>query len=173
MSSLLATISHDETKIIEAELSEDSEEVATYVAGYVGSKLSECSSCEICISNLHSSDIDIHENSYFSLLSRGKLFVPSLPLADFVIFGFAILDIVEYIFTKCDIPARDAGIAILAKYCSASLDFSCQEHASLVHHQAIKKILNVFLNNKRKDSTNSVRKDEVAQYKALKLRTDG
>ena len=56
---------------------------------------------------------------------------------------------------------------------SASLDFSCQEHALLVRHQAIKKVLNVFLNNKRKDSTNSVRKDEVAQYTALKLRTDG
>ena len=78
-----------------AVLDDDAREVATTMSGYVAKKLIKRSSCDLCKQTLASQEVDLENDSYLKLLSRGGLFVPSRQLADFVCGCFAILDFLE------------------------------------------------------------------------------
>ena len=81
--------------IMEAILDDDAREVATTISGYVAKKLIKRSSCNLCKQTLASQEVDLENDSYLKLLSRGGLFVPARQLADFVCASFAILDFLE------------------------------------------------------------------------------
>ena len=68
--------------IYEATLTNDSEEVTTTIAGYVGKKLSERSKCNRCEYSLISTT-DKFDNKCFNMLSRENLSIPSHSLAKF------------------------------------------------------------------------------------------
>ena len=168
LESLLTKVAEYEAKIVEAALNDDSEEVATYIAGYVGKKLVK-KSCPDCDLKLKCTDPSFHKNHYFVCLSRNGLHVPSQSLTDFVISGFAILDVVEQVIMKHHgkVNAREAGFAVLMGYCQV-VGISCENHIERNKEYAVKVIVNIFFNNKRKDSTDEVRKDEVVMYKTVK-----
>ena len=112
----------------EATLTDEGEEVATTVAGYIGKKLSERSTCSECKAALVLPKGSAFENNYFNLLSRGGLTVPSPSLAEFVVNGFAILDIADAIIARFpSIPTRNAAEFILKKY-SHTVRFTCEQH---------------------------------------------
>ena len=61
------------TEIMEACLDPDSEEVSTTIAGYVAKKLAKRSKCNLCKQLLTANEMDLKENHYLKLLSRGSL----------------------------------------------------------------------------------------------------
>ena len=76
-SALLALLSEHEIEIAESTLDSSSEEVSTTIAGYIAKKLAKRSNCDSCKSLLIASSMDLAENHYLNLLSRGGLIVPS------------------------------------------------------------------------------------------------
>ena len=65
-------------EIMEAVLDDDAREVATIISGYVAKKLIKRNSCDLRKQTLASQEVDLENNSYLKLLSRGKLFLPSI-----------------------------------------------------------------------------------------------
>ena len=65
------------------------------------------------------------------------------------------------------VNAREAGFAVLMGYCQVD-GISCENHIERNKEYAVKVIVNIFFNNKRKDSTDEVRKDEVVVLKTVK-----
>ena len=91
-SALLALLSEHEIEIAESTLDSSSEEVSTTIAGYIAKKLAKRSNCDSCKSLLIASSMDLAENHYLNLLSRGGLIVPSAKLAEYTSHCFAIMD---------------------------------------------------------------------------------
>ena len=89
-SALLALLSEHE--IAESTLDSSSEEVSTTIAGYIAIKLAKRSNCDSCKSLLIASSMDLAENHYLNLLSRGGLIVSSAKLAEYTSHCFAIMD---------------------------------------------------------------------------------
>ena len=55
---------------------DDGREVTTTISGYVAKKLIKRSSSALCKQALASQEVDLENDSYLKLLSRGGLFVP-------------------------------------------------------------------------------------------------
>ena len=160
-----AFVEEDDSHLYEVSLSNDSEEVATTVAGYIARKMSQRSKCNSCKSALVSSTDAHFENNYFNLLSRGGLTVPSPHLAEFVINGFAVLDAIdEKVMKFPSIPTKTAAEFVLRKY-SQPVRFTCHHHLAWGMQFSIKSIVNIFYNNKQKISADSVRKDDIVGFK--------
>lgn len=145
-------------------LSEDTREVSNCVAGYVARKIEEL--IKGCCDDQLVADHSEGDN-YHQLLSRGGLKVPSQGLSEFVASGFAILDACSTIVRNSPLTARRAGEFILSK----SLDiqgFCCETHEKIVFDHAIRIINNIYFNNQRKRSTETVLKDQVVAFKKNK-----
>ena len=93
--SIITILNEHHTEIMEATLDSDSGEVSTTIAGYIAKKLAKRSKCDACKSLLIANQMDLDENHYLKLLSRGGLTVPSSKLAEFTSNCFAILDYTE------------------------------------------------------------------------------
>ena len=91
-SALLALLSEHEVEIAESTLDSSSEEVSTTIAGYIAKKLAKRSNCDSCKSLLIASSMDLAENHYLNLLSRGGLIVPSAKLAEYASHCFSIME---------------------------------------------------------------------------------
>jgi hypothetical protein len=151
-------------EIMEAVLDDDAREVATTISGYVAKKLIKRSLSVHCKRALASQEVDLDNDSYLKLLSRGGLFVPSRQLADFVCSGFAILDFLEKEIVSFDIPVVKVTTHILKRY-GSSPHFSCSIHQDWGFKFASKIIVNIFFNNKQKLSKDLVRKETVTGFK--------
>ena len=75
-SALLALLSEYEIEIAESTLDSSSEEVSTTIAGYIAKKLAKRSNCDGCKSLPIASSMDLAENHYLNLLSRGGTHCP-------------------------------------------------------------------------------------------------
>ena len=91
-SALLALLSDHEIEIAESTLDSSGEEVSTTIAGYIAKKLAKRFNCDCCKSLLIASSMDLAENHYLNLLSRGGLIVPSAKLTEYTSHCFAIMD---------------------------------------------------------------------------------
>ena len=91
-SALLALLSEHKIEIAESTLDSSSEEVSSTIAGYIAKKVVKRSNCDSCKSLLIASSMDLAENHYLNLLSRGGLIVPSAKLAEYTSHCFAIMD---------------------------------------------------------------------------------
>ena len=92
---LMNVLNEQATEIMEACFDSDREEVSTTIAGYVAKKLAKRSKCHLCKGLLTANEMDLKENHYLKLLSRGSLTVPSMKLAEYASRCFAILDYTE------------------------------------------------------------------------------
>ena len=138
--------------------------MAGYVAVTVQHFISGC-----CKKRLLNEDTDGDE--YHLKLSRGGLTVASEALQNYVARGFAILDACETTLHKSGIPSRIAAEHVLRKYLSVDeYGFTCSGHESLVCGKVIRKITNVFFNNKRKSLTETVVDNRVKKFKSVKRR---
>ena len=139
-------------------------EVATTISGYVAKKLLKRSKCESCKLALTTRQVDLDNDSYLKILSRGGLFTPSRLLVDYVCSSFAFLDFLEDDLITFDMPVAKAANYILKRY-GSSPNFACETHEEWGFKFASKIIINIFFNNKQKIAKDSVRKESVNDFK--------
>ena len=149
-------------------LEDDSKEVSNYVAGYISHKMKK--HCDECCSENLIQRKDCQPNkpatSYISLVSRGGLSFASSEMKEYVAESFAHLDASSALIRKSGIPERLAGEEILKTLSRPSL--FCKEHEK-VHIVRVDRIIsNVFFNNQRKRTTESVVIDRVVAFKRSK-----
>ena len=154
-------------EIMEAVLDDSAREVATTISGYVAKKLLKRSKCDSCKLVLTSHQVDLENDSYLKILSRGGLFTPSRLLVDYVCSSFAILDFLEDDIITFDIPVVKAANYTLKRY-GLSPNFACDTHKEWGFKFASKIIVNIFFNNKQKHAKDSVRKEAVSEFKTRK-----
>ena len=152
-------------RIFEVALTDDSNEVATTIAGYISRKLIKRWSCIICKSCVVSEKGIHFENKYFNNLSLGGLTIPSSSLAEFVSNGFAILDSADVKITAFDSVSTQLLLNVLRKY-SQRVRFTCKVHVKWGMKFSSKIITNIFYNNKQKIATDTLRMDVVSGFKS-------
>ena len=163
-SALLTLLSEHEIEIAESTLDSSSEEVSNTIAGYIAKKLAKRSNCDSCKSLLIASSMDLAENHYLKLLSRGELIVPSAKLAEYTSHCFAIMDYSYNIVQAHGVrDVRAAYIQIFDRF-SPQIDICCSKHNNWGLKFA-KIVMNTFFNNKQTVSSDSARKDTVAAFK--------
>lgn len=165
---LMQEVARLQIEIQESSLDDDSREVATTIAGYISKKLQTRSKCTSCSKMLIADKDGIENDKYLNILSRGRMTVPSTDLADFVDDCFAILDYISPLLVEHKITnVRDVCSRILNRY-GPKAAFVCEDHVAWGMKFASKPIINIFFNNKEKLCLDTVRKDAVAEFKALK-----
>ena len=151
------------------QLSDDSRQVSDYIAGHIAYKAK--SICEDCCYYQLVGPNDDTEKSYLSLVSRGGLVVPSESLSIVVAQGFALLDACSEIIRTSNLSSRKAGESILGSFLCEDEIMDCEQHNAKVSHLMSRIIINIFFNNQRKRTSESVVKDRVAAFKKLKRET--
>lgn len=156
-------------EIFESVLDDASSEVATTISGYIVKKLIKRSKCDQCKQKLTISSDDLQNDEYLRILSRGGLVVPPKELAEFVCSCFAILDFVEKDILSVDCAVTESAMYILSLY-STHTEFCCQFHVDWGVKFASKIIVNIYFNNKQKQSKDVSRKDAIKGFKTRQLR---
>ena len=106
---------------------------------------------------------------YHKLLLLGGLKVGSLVLNNYVPLGFAVLDAREATIRKFNVPTRNMGEHLQRKVLSNNeYGFTCSTHGASIYAKTIRVMVNLFFNNQRKYSTDSVFNDQVVLFKKLK-----
>ena len=154
-------------------LSPDSREVAAYIAGYTAKKyLKKIKSSSCCkMHTTGSIDMENPDHEYLIILNRGGLTIPSPNLVNYVRDIFAVLSATENVLiNQSKLTSRNAAKEALSDMMGCC-NFTCENHKVDGQKVVISTIVNVFFNNKRKISTASVRKDNVASFKKQKRET--
>ena len=146
-------------------LSDNTREVGIYISGYIAKKIKnrfeDCCS-EYAIGEIKEDDAD---SAYLEIISRGGLTVPSYSLSNYVCETFALLDYFNEIINKSDIPARTACKYTLINMFDSNQSISCLNHERKIQLFVNRVISNIFLNNKRKLSTDFVSVDTIKFFK--------
>ena len=110
------------------------------------------------------------DHVYINILNRGGLTFPSSNLVDYVCTSFAIFSLTESHISKSNIPSKIASLKVLSHVHGKkdAPSFTCTKHTGYGQTFINKIVTNVFLNNKRKATTDDVRKDEVVAFKKQK-----
>ena len=151
-SALLALLSEHEIEIAESSLDSSSKEVSTTIAGYIASLLI-------------ASSMDLAENHYLNLLSRGGLIVPSAKLAEYTIHCFAIMDYSYNIVQAHGVRDVRAAYTQIFDRFSPQIDICCSKHNNWALKFAAKIVINTCFNNKQTVFSDSARKDTVVAFK--------
>ena len=140
---------------MEAVLDDDgAREVATTISCYVAKKLIKQSSCALCKLTLASPEVDLENDYYLKLLSRGGLFVPSRQLSDFVCGCFAILDFLEKEIVLLEMPVVKVATYLLKRYGSFP-HFSCNVHYDWSFKFASKILMYFYVSVRTKRKSNN------------------
>ena len=150
----------------EETITNESEEVSFFIAGYVAKQLHTKTHCDVCATRFSGCAADAATGSYFDILTRGGLTIPSLELSQYVSQCFAVLSYTEKrVLQQCpNLPGRAARQFILHYHC-ANVLFTCDYHTAWGDQIAQKIIVNIYFNNKQKITNNSIRKDAVVAFK--------
>ena len=149
--------------IQEATLTAEIEEVLQVVSGYIAKQLTEKTKCRQSINSLCGSEVE--KNSYFEILSRGVLKIPSAVLKNYVAFSFATLDLTDALLQQyCCNNIRTGAETVLNTYCTNVL-FTCADRIVSSQKWANKIMTNIFYNNKQKIKNSKIRKDVVGTFK--------
>ena len=147
-------------------LAEKSIEISDNIAVYIAYKAMQyCNGC--CQEYLFDQGNSPHHDNYLSKLSRGGLLVPSEGLSAFVSQGFALLDFSSSTIQSSSLPSRYAAEKVLSEFINERV-VHCDVHNELLFNKIIRIISNIFLNNKRKMTTDSIEKDKIAAFKRSK-----
>ena len=108
--------------------------------------------------------MDLAENHYLNLLSRGGLIVPSAKLAEYTSHCLAIMDYsYNIVQTQGVRDVRAAYTQIFDRF-SPQIDICCSKHNNGRLKFAAKIVINTFF-NKQTVSSDSARKDTVVAFK--------
>ena len=132
-------------------------------------KLKKRSLCESCLQLLRSNKIDLDNNHYLNILSRGGLTVPSSQLAELTCSCFAILDFIAPTLRRYNVVnVKRVASMILAEF-APKRKIICSTHENWGRQFCFKVIINIFFNNKQKESLDTVRKDSLKAFKKRQL----
>ena len=132
-------------------------------------ELKERSTCEPCHALFLSNKVDLDNNHYLNLLSRGGLTVPTSNLADLTCSCFAILDFISPILQKNGvINVQRVSLRILDEF-SPKRKIICPLHDKWGRQLCFKIITNIFFNNKQKELIDFERKDNLKGFKQRQL----
>ena len=108
---------------------------------------------------------------YLIILNRGGLTISSPNLVNYVCDAFAVLVASENVLmNQSKLTSRNAAKEALS-YMMGYCNFACENHKVDSQKVILGTIVNVLFNNKRRISTESVRKDNVASFKKQKRET--
>ena len=93
--------------------------------------------------------------------------VPSYSLSDYVCGALALLDYFNEIINKLDIPARTACEYTVLNVLESYQSISCLNYERKIQLFANQVISKIFLNNKRKLSTDFVSVDTIKWFKKI------
>ena len=110
----------------ETTLTNESEEVSFFIAGYVAKQLRTKTHCDVYATRFSECAADVATGSYFDILTRGGMTIPSLELSQYVSLCFAVLIYTDKrVLQQCpNLPSRAAGQFILRYHC-ANVLFTC------------------------------------------------
>ena len=150
-------------------ISQDAVDVITFVSGYISRSLLnslDCEECQIALTN------DPVASTYLDDYNRGGLEIPTSALNSYTQCAFSILDHLERIL-KVDVPSKVLAQNILNKLSSEWDDcFVCHDH-SMVWRQKVNSIVsNCYLKNLARDVTETRRRDQVREFKRIKMAAD-
>ena len=146
-------------------MSDDSREVGIYISGYIAKKIKdrfEDCRIEYAVWEIKVGDAD---SAYLKIISRGGLTVPSYSLSNYVCKAFSQLDYFNEIINKSDIPARTACEYTLINMLDSYQSISCLNHERKIQLFVTRVTSNIFLNNKKKPSTDFVSDDTIKSFK--------
>ena len=138
--------------------------ITTTIAGYIAKKLAKRSNCDSCKSFLIASSMDLAENHYLNLLSRGGLIVLSAKLAEYTSHCFATMDYSYNIVQAHGVRDVRAAYTQIFDRFSPQIDICCSKHNNWGLKFAAKIVINTFF-NKQTVSSDSARKDTVVAFK--------
>ena len=117
----------------ETTLTNESEEVSFFIAGYVAKQLHTKTQCDICASRISGCAADVATGSYFDILTRSGLTIPSLELSQYVSQCFAVLNYTDKrVLQQCpNLPSRATRQFILRYHCANVL---CDYHTAWGGH---------------------------------------
>ena len=110
----------------------ESEEVSLFIAGYVAKQLHTKTHCDVCATRFSGCAADVATGSYFDILTRGGLTIPSLELSQYVSQCLGVLNYTDKrVLQQCpNLPSRAAGQFILRYHC-ANVLFTCDSYCLL------------------------------------------
>ena len=148
-------------------ISQDAIEVITFLSGYISRSLLKSTDCEECKRALN---IDPVTSSYLDDLNKGGLKIPTSSLNNYTQCAFSILDYLEQRILELEIPSKVVTQSILDKLSSEWDDsFVCPEHSSHGRHKVNSIISNCFLKNLARDVSDTRRRDQVREFKRIKI----
>ena len=157
--------------IFETELSEDNKQVAVYIADYVAKLVKKRLKCHVCNNTIVSNDNNVENDKYFKTLSRGGHIVPYTTFKDFVCQTFSIKlfsPIIEQVTEKNSVAA--VSNTVLMKLDYGPTDFFCGQHFKKSKSMSLRKIINIFNNNKQKITNQDVREEQIRDFKKRQLK---
>ena len=142
----------------------------TFVSGYISRSLLnslDCEECKIALTN------DPVSSTYLDDYDRGGLEIPTSALNSYAQCAFSILDDLEQRILEVDVPSKVLAQSILNKLSSEWDDcFVCHDH-SMVGRQKVNSIVsNCYLKNLARDVTETRRRDQVREFKRIKIAAD-
>ena len=92
--------------------------------------------------------------------------MPSNEIKNYVCNSFAIIDLVEdtLLHNFSNIPIRSAARYVLRHF-GSNIVFACQDHLDFAVNLVSKIIVNVYFNNKQKLVNDTIRKEQLAEFK--------
>ena len=112
--------------------------------------------------------MDLAENHYLNLLSRGGLIVPSAKLAEYTSHCFAIMDYsYNIVHAHGVMDVRAAYTQIFDRF-PPQIEICCSKHNYWGLKFAAKIVINTLFNNKQTVSSDSARKDTCRVQETLK-----
>ena len=142
-----------------------SREVGIYISGYIAKKINdrfEDCCIEYVVGEIKENDGD---SAYLKVISRGGLTVPLYSLLNYVCEAFALLDYFNEIINKSYIPARTACEYTLINMSDSYQSIACLNHERKIQLFVNRVISNIFLNNRRKLSTDFVLGGTIKSFK--------
>ena len=109
-SEFLTTLPTDSIDLLS--LSDNSEHIVAYVAGYISHSLIQRSSCDVSFELLQNDQIN---NSYIEILNRGGLQLPTVVLYQYVETAFCILESFESQILATKLPTKHVMLHLLAQ----------------------------------------------------------
>ena len=163
-------------EIAKCQLNEERKEVAVSIAGYVAKTLSSQSDCNQCEEKLifNNKDNGQEHGKYPRLLSRGGLTIPSLVFTGFIFQTFSILYYIsptkQEMKKKTKKNIRKFAENVLPKHLNKVVNFACVNHEKWAVRFSVRTCINIFHDNEQKIANQSVRKDQIKDFKRDKQR---
>ena len=151
-------------------ISQDAVDVITFVLGYISRSLINSLDCEEC--KIARTD-DPVSSTYLDNYNRGGLEIPTSALNSYTQCAFFILDHLEQRILEVDVPSKVLAQSILNKLSSEWDDFFVGHNHSMVGRQKVNSIVsNCYSKNLAKDVTETRRRDQVKEFKRMKIAAD-